>query len=225
MKRSVTEELVKILKDKKTDFILLSALPADFIKRLELAKKPKVTLIAEKLSPHLGNDLAIKDVARSKYLAFKLPDEILLCRTVQKHNGKIPRMDRVPFKKDEFFSILNQMLEQGTIRHKYVKNKKGYEPILVEGAPPPLSPPLPPTEKMFEEAYFELERGKFYVRICDLRQHLGWTVQEFDKILTGLRDSGKIQLQGGDIDYFTKDDISASFIDENGTLKLTVMWR
>ena len=230
MERNVTEELVEILGKKKVDFISLSnlkaALPVALKNRLGLKSGSNGAQIAKSLSPHLGEALMLKQ----KYLALKQTDESLLCGIVRKNNGKIPRMDRVPFKKDEFLAVLNRLIEQGVIR---VKIKSDYKPLLVpadEGnaagnASSPQAKDADASGENFKKAYFELERGKFYVRICDLRRHLGWTARAFDAMLTGFRDDGKIQLQGGDTDFFTEEDIRESFIDENGFRKLTVMWR
>ena len=224
MERNVTEELVEILRKRKADFISLSklkeALPSALRKQLGLGGSNGAQL-AKSLSPHLGEVLMLK----KKYLVFKQTDESLLCRVVQKNNGKIPRMDRVPFKKDEFLDILNQLIERGAVR---VKIKSDYKPVLALAEDVFLQQARKDayiSGEEFKKAYFELERGKFYVRICDLRRNLGWTVQEFDAMLTGLRDSGKIQLQGGDTDFFTDEDINESFVDENGFRKLTMMWR
>ena len=225
MERNVTEELVEILKKKKADFISLGnlnkTLPAALKQQLGLAPSSGEAQISESLSPHLGEVLMLKQ----KYLAFKQADEILLCRAVQKSNGKIPRMDRVPFKKDEFLAILNQLIEQGAIR---VRIDHDYKPLLVvpdDAFQPQARKDANVPGKKFKEAYLELERGNFYVRICDLRRHLGWAVREFDAMLTGLRDTGNIQLQSGDTDFFTEEDIRESFVDENGFRKLTMMWR
>ena len=223
MERSVTEELLDILKKKNTDYIRLSTLPDGFMKRLGLAKSPKVSRIAAKLSPHLGNDLVIKNVAASKYLALKLPDEVLLCRIVEKNNGKIPRMDRIPFRKDDFFHILNQLIEKGAARHTYVKTRNDYSAVISfeeDSSTPPAA-----SEGGFKAAYQALERGKSYVRICDMRRYLNWTVQEFDEMLTGLRDSGRIHLEDGAPSGFTEEDIRDSFIDESEFRRLIIVWR
>ena len=228
MERNVTRELVEILKKKKTDFMSLSnlnkALHAALKKQLGLTSGSSGAQIAKSLSPYVGEALMI----RQNYLALKQTDELLLRGIVQKNNGKIPRMDRIPFKKDEFLAVLNRLIEQGAIR---VTINSDYKPIFAPVAPADGKVQRQPQKdgsisgEKFKEAYFELERGKFYVRICDLRRHLGWAVQEFDAMLTGLRDKGKIQLQGGDTDFFTEEDIRESFIDENGFRKLTMMWR
>jgi hypothetical protein len=225
MERNVAEGLSDILRKKKTDFISLGnlnkALNAALKKRLGLTSGSSGAQIEKSISPHLGEALVI----RQKYLAFKQSDESLLCRVLQKNSGKFPRMDRVPFKKNEFLAILNRLIEQGAVR---VKINSDCKPVFT-----PVDGPLQRQERKdanisgekLKAAYFALERGKFYVRICDLRRHLGWTAREFNSVLTELRDGGKVQLQGGDADFYSDDDIRESFVDENGFRKLTMMWR
>ena len=230
MGRSVTEELMEVLKKKKADFLSLSqlnkALPVALRKQLGLASGSKWPQIEKTLLPHLGEAFMLKRGSKA-YLALKQSSEVLLFRIVQKNNWKIPRSDIIPFKRDEVSAILNQLLEKDVLRVK--KINKDYKILFFAPADGAFSlqarKSAHVSEEKFKEAYFELERGKFYVRICDLRRHLGWPAQEFGNALTGLRDEGKIQLQGGDTDYFTDEDIRESFIDENGFRKLTMMWR
>ena len=242
--RSITEELLEVLKKKKVDFLTFSqALSTGLKKRLELAKKPTAAQIEKALLPYLGGVLMM----RGKYLALKQTDEELLLCVLRKSNWKIPRMDLVPFKKDEFFNVLNRLLEKSIVRvQKIDKEKKvlllapGEETLKPSQQPPRAEPtekafkaaelePLPigktVSEEAFKAAFQELERGKFYARICDMRRHLGWSAQEFDSMLTGLRNAGKIQLQTGDTDFFSEEEIRDSFRDENGSRKLTMMWR
>ncbi|GHV34233.1 hypothetical protein FACS1894187_04380 [Synergistales bacterium] len=68
----------------------------------------------------------------------------------------------------------------------------------------------------FWTAFDELERARFFVRICDLRAKLALTKSKFDSVLRELRDSGKIQLHAGDVTKQTPDEVDAGFIDENG---------
>jgi len=230
MERSVTDELVEVLMKKKADFLTMSQLnkelPAALRKQLGLTSNSKGPQIEKALSPHIGETLRLKS-GRKIYLTFKQPDEVLLFRVIQKSNWKIPSSAIVPFKKDEIFTVLNHLLEKGVIRVK--KINKDYKILLLAPAGGASSPQTLEvahvSEEKFKEAYFELERGKFYVRICDLRRRLGLTAQEFDTMLTSLRDAGKIQLQTGDTDFFSQEDIRDSFCDENGFRKLTMMWR
>jgi hypothetical protein len=58
-----------------------------------------------------------------------------------------------------------------------------------------------------------------------MRRRLNWPAQEFDAMLRDLRDAGQLQLQGGDTDFFTKQDVQDCFVDENGFTMLTMKWR
>ncbi|MDR2529554.1 MAG: hypothetical protein LBD04_11175 [Synergistaceae bacterium] len=227
MKRSITEDLTEALKKKKADFIGLKNLPKPLQRRLGVTAGMSAKQIEDVLSPHLGDSLTIKKGGKA-YLAFRQPDEDLLFHLVQKYAGSVPRLDRIPFKKDELLSILNRLIEQGTVRVKITTDSKGYRPFLIptEGdVSLQQRKSASVSKEKFKETYFELEHGNFYVRICDLRRRLGWTVQEFDAMLIQLRDDEKIQLQAGDIDFFSEEDIRESFIDENGFRRLTLMWR
>ena len=221
--RNITEELVEALNKKKADFLTFSQALSDALKkRLGLMKKPTVAQIVKALQPHLGEVL----MPKGKYLAFKQTDEELLRCVLQKKNWKIPASNQMPFKKDEFFDTLNQLLEKGVVRVKKIDKDK--KVLLLAPAGEPSSPSLfktERTEEVFKAAFQALEQGKFYARICDMRRHLGWNAQEFDAMLTGLRDAGKIQLQTGDTDFFSEEEIRDSFRDENGFRKLTMMWR
>jgi hypothetical protein len=237
MERGVTDELVEVLKKKNVDFISFSQLIGISDKEFPLKQKlglksgmktPRIKKILEK---HLGDTLTLKR-GKSYYLAFKQPDDVLVFRLLQKSAGNLPRLDSIPFKKSEFLDIVNRLIEQGTLRVKITK-PKDYKPVLIPAETPTPPPKLPPhpeprpgvSEEAFKEAYMQLERGRFYVRICNLRRHLGWGTQEFDKMMTGLRDAGKLQLQAGDTNFYTEEDVRNSFVDENGFTKLTVMWR
>jgi len=226
--QNVTEELLEVLKKKKADFLTFSqALSTGLKKQLGLAKSQTVPQIEKALSPYLGDVLMVK----GKYLALKQTDEELLLCVLRKNNWKIPASNLMPFKKDDFSSILNQLLEKGAVRvKKIVIGKDGYKiSLLAPGEetlkPTPQQPRYESTEEAFKAAFQELERGKFYARICDMRRYLNWGAQEFDVMLTNLRDAGKIQLQTGDTDFFSEEEIRDSFTDENGFRKLTMMWR
>ena len=237
MERNITVELVEVLDKKKADFMTFANLKkimgVNLKKRLGLTDKSGSAQIEKALLPHLDEALMLKRGSKnSAYLTLKLHDEDLLFRVVQKNNWKIPRMDRVPFKKDEFFAILSQLLENDAIRVN--KINKDYKVLLLAPAPTfqnvaseerGVAPKPTVTEEDFKVAFQALERGKFYVRICDLRRRLDWNVEDFNTMLIRLRDAGKIQLHTSSTDSFTKDDIRDSFIDDRGFSKFLIEWR
>jgi hypothetical protein len=155
------------------------------------------------------------------------PFDGVVLRAISPKGGEtVGKLKILPLKPDELRSAVNQLVNGGLIK---ITLNKNFLPCVHRVEQKPQSAPLPPpsaapvAKERFEAAYWELERGKFYARICDLRRRLGWTVQEFDAMLTSLRDAGKIQLQAGGTN-FTEEDIRDSFVDENGNRKLTMMW-
>ena len=84
-----------------------------------------------------------------------------------------------------------------------------------------------------EQAFWDAmeKRGKGdaifrFAKIADVRRdlrELGWSDGQVDNMLGNLRDRGLLQLQDGDTDYFTKQDIKDSFVDENGFRFLNMM--
>jgi hypothetical protein len=219
----VTERLAACLKKKKADYMTLGGLPGSLKKRLTGKSKPSAAEIERHAAPYLGEGLALRRGGRYVYLALRLPDESLLLGVLRKRAGKTPSANNTPFKKEEFVAVLNRLIEQGRV---LVRLNKDCKPLLFPAGDGGEADRKAGTEKSgaeFERAYRELEGGKFFVRVCDLRRRLDWG-PEFDRMTAELRDAGKIQLQAGDTDYFSARDIADSFVDENGFRMLTLMW-
>jgi hypothetical protein len=64
-----------------------------------------------------------------------------------------------------------------------------------------------------------------FAKIAYVRRELGWSKDDFDNMVKKMRDNGLLQLQDGDTDHFTKQDIRDAFVDENGFRMLTMMKR
>ncbi|MDR2174463.1 MAG: hypothetical protein LBO82_00820 [Synergistaceae bacterium] len=245
MTTGVAERLAECLKKKKTDCVTLGSLPVSLKRLLTGKPRPAAAELEKCATPHLGENLMLKRSGRYVYLALRQPDESLLLGILRKRAGKSPSANNTPFRKEEFIAVLNRLIEQGKI---LVRLNKDCKPLLF---PIPARSPEAPagaekaglnanlninqnanqeagresvSAERFESAYRELEGGKFFVRVCDLRRRLGWGRKEFDGTAAALRDAGKIQLQSGDTAYFSERDIADSFIDENGFRMLTLMW-
>jgi hypothetical protein len=219
----VTERLAECLRKKKADYMTLGSLPGSLKKRLTGKSKPAAAELERHAAPYLGEGLTLRRGGRYVYLAFRLPEESLLLGVLRKRAGKAPSANNTPFRKEEFVAVLNRLLEQGRV---LVRLDKDCKPLLFP-APDDVEAGREAgtgkSEADFESAYRELEGGKFFVRVCDLRRRLNWG-PEFDRMAAALRDAGKIQLQAGDTDYFSARDIADSFVDENGFRMLTLMW-
>jgi hypothetical protein len=237
IEKSVAERLAECLEKKKANYMTLGSLPDSLKKRLTEKKKPTAAELKKGIDPHLGENLALRQRGQYVYLTLRQSDESLALRIVRKRTGKVPSANNTPFKKEEFFPVLNRLIEQGKV---LVRLNKDYKPVLspapdVQETNVKEASARRPVEgkgvrhgiskEQFESAYRELEGGKFFVRVCDLRRRLNWTEREFDGMAAVLRDAGKIQLQAGDTAYFDERDIADSFVDENGFRMLTLMWR
>lgn len=76
----------------------------------------------------------------------------------------------------------------------------------------------------FREAFYALDKGRIFVRICDLRRELNWPREVFDEMLRKLRDEEIIQLHEGDASTMTPDENNDCFTDENNIRMGTVTW-
>jgi len=80
------------------------------------------------------------------------------------------------------------------------------------------------TVENFRKAFHSLDKGRIFVRICDLRKTLGWPRAIFDSALKQLRDAKLIQLHAGDVSLMTQEEIEDCFVDENNFRMGTVTW-
>ena len=80
------------------------------------------------------------------------------------------------------------------------------------------------TVENFKNAFRSLDKGRIFVRICDIRRLLGWPRAIFDSALKQLRDAKLIQLHAGDVTLMTPDEVQDCFVDENGFRMGTITW-
>ena len=226
--------LENFLRDKKKSFISLTSLPKDkelledLRKHIKINKSEKAESIGEKILPYLGNKLVLMQKSSSWFMVVpSIPKETLLLEAIQAAPGKGPKgiLQTVPFKKAEFLSLLNVLLENGSVR---IKLNEEYEVRLYPSSVL-LAPVLPGLDtdrqdREFEVAFRDLNREKLFVRIVNLRRKLNWTKEAFDSTLRRLRGTRKIQLHSGDVASMTSEDIADSFTDENRFLMLTLTW-
>jgi hypothetical protein len=74
----------------------------------------------------------------------------------------------------------------------------------------------------FRKAFEDLDCGRIFVRICNIRRKLGWDFERFDSLLRQLRFECVIQLHVGDVSLMSRDDIAQSFTDENNFFYTTL---
>jgi hypothetical protein len=76
--------------------------------------------------------------------------------------------------------------------------------------------------RLFREAFDELDKGRIFVRICNLRRQLRWDEERFNSLLRQFRAEGIVQLHTGDISSMSEEDIAQSFTDENNFFYVTL---
>ena len=201
--------------------------------QLSVTKSHSGATLKKIIEPHLGDGLEVRKKGNSFYLLYKgAPEELILKHispTVAKGPGAIGRT--LPFSKAELIAALNNLLKDGRIVAASLTEKYEARLLAVGGREAALARPTAPSvptftdrREAFRAAFDDLDRGKIFVRICELRRRLGWEREEFDEQLRRLRDEEVIQLHTGDVTSMTPDDVRDCFVDENGFRMGTVTW-
>ncbi len=182
--------------------------------------------IEQKIQPHLGNDLEILKGNRSKYLALKLQHNKIVSDYIGKHPGLTPKqvVKNLPMLKDEFIKELNVLLKSGEILIIY--DKKYLTKLYLNKKVPFKTESEKNNDfETFRKEFQNLDRGRIFVRICDLRKRLMWSTDKFNSVIEELRDHGVIQLHSGDVSAMDDSQVNDSYIDENHFLHITVTMR
>ncbi len=81
-----------------------------------------------------------------------------------------------------------------------------------------------PTVSNMHAAFTDLHKYREFVRICDLRNELGWSREKFDNMLANLRDNSTVQLFRADESMLTREEIRDSFTDDRGFIMGVITW-
>jgi hypothetical protein len=137
--------------------------------------------------------------------------------------------------KKDFVRALNALLQKGTVvcvfrDHDYLPYFRLSERNLAPGKEALESQSGESTShssdpSLFKTAYDVVGKGRSFVRIHRLREHLGWTRERFDSLIVNLREDFSIQLHGGDPSSLSETEIKNSYMDEKGMLFITLTWR
>ena len=246
-KTEIAQALYELLKKSGKDFLPLSAVKdkmgADLRKSLGIKKSLSPSSVKTRLEPCLGETLEILKGGRSLYLAIRrAPEEwVLMCLSpnAARGTGALSRLLPI-FSKAGLAGVLNGLLRDGRVAASLnekceVRLTASFNAGVVPPAPPenstgcgPVNSGRPETDEERREAFHstfkELDRGRIFVRICDLRRRLGWKREDFDSLLRRLRDEELIQLHSGDATMMTPQEVEDGFVDENGFRMGTVTW-
>jgi Arc/MetJ-type ribon-helix-helix transcriptional regulator len=87
----------------------------------------------------------------------------------------------------------------------------------------PLS--TPEARQQWRAAYNAVGQGEGFVRLHRIREALGWSGEEFDRVLETLVAGYHVELHGGDPSQLSAAEVANSYQDARGALYLTVSWR
>ncbi|MCR5346168.1 MAG: hypothetical protein K6E38_00150 [Fretibacterium sp.] len=245
----ITQGLHELLKKTGKDFLSLSGIKAKMAaglkKKLGIRSSHSASSIKQLLEPHLGGELEMLKGSRTTYLAIKREPVEWILNCLPPHACKGPGAlgKLLPiFSKAKLVSLLNDLLKEGrvvaSLNEKYEvrlslpeagaasRPKTGEFPVSSGQSKPPVveSQDKGNRREAFHTAFKDLDQGRIFVRICDLRHHLGWKREEFDSLLRQLRDEEIIQLHSGDVTTMTPQEVEDGFVDENGFRMGTVTW-
>lgn len=188
-------------------------------------KKVPVKNIMKILEPLVEDRFIFRKKGSVQYILVPCdPSEFVL--SVLTDNPVSPRViiRTLPFTKQDFISILNELDEAGKIR---IILNENYEPrIMLSGRCEEISIKSSGeyTREKFREAFDACDNGKTFVRIPAMRKVLGWPREVFDEMLRNLRDKEELQIYLADETTMTPDEVEDCFVDENGFRMGTVTW-
>ena len=159
--------------------------------------------------------------------------------------------DDVPLSKAEFLAVFNRMLDAGQLQVTSVDDKfaiqgvrlvtsgfghqtsgfreenftSDHSPLATSHSQLKSHVPTKSDVDLFHEAFDKLDRGRIYVRICNMRRELGWSEERFNTLLRELRANGTIQLHAGDVSTLTEEDVNLSYTDEYNFFYATLTWK
>lgn len=227
----VEEQIARLLQKKRESYLTVTqirnGLPASVLKHFGLNKKRSGPAdIIRKLKPYLRNMSEYKG-SRTAYIGFrKSSDEIILDKIRRKPGISPKNLARIlPMVKKEFIAGLNRLLESGDVICAFNNN---YMPGLKIAAKigEQISLENRPTDgrAAFKSAYNKVGKGKNFVRIHRIREHLNWPSERFERMLMDLMADYTVELHGGDPTTMTEKEIRDSFTDENGLLYINLTW-
>ncbi|MBQ7196379.1 MAG: hypothetical protein IJS40_03115 [Synergistaceae bacterium] len=188
------------------------------------------------LEPMIDNKYVFKRKGTVIYVLEPRDPEYFVLSILSATKGKGPKAigRSVPFTKKECSRLLTELAKEGKIKvvlddtletRVYLTGNAAVAPETPKQAPTPQPKPQQEyTLERFKAAFDSLDKGRIFVRICDLRRTLNWPREIFDKALIQLRNAGIIQLHVGDASLMTPEDIRDCFIDENNFRMGTVTW-
>jgi|GEM_PF-1219742 len=238
--RSDTEQMiVDILSKAGKPYLTVNQirnhLPSGELRRLGLSRKRsgiarvlgtlKSAIGAHAEGDRLGDRLRVYRGPKAVYIGICLSDEALLLDKLRQQPGLSAKAlgNRLPMLKREYIASLNRLMTSGRIHCTF---NDTWQPVLspVKPASVPQNFNAKDHKTLFKEAYDRIGKGRGFVRIHRIRTALNWADETFDRLLKDLMAAYVIELHGGDPSTLSENEIRQSFVDDGGTLYITMSW-
>jgi hypothetical protein len=245
----INQTIIKALGKEKNGYLNIKALiigfPVEIKKTLGFEKNIRTKDFTAKealkrLASHMDSTVLVYSKGNLIYLSMDSKENMILRKLQQVKSFptfKMLRKNVAPLLKDDFTQILNDLLLSGKLRCVF----KGENPVLSlsEQVSTQFSEPVDLIEdefvnpemktgdesELFQTALSTIGKGRRMVYLYMIRRHLNWSRERFDALIRKLRADYRIQLHGGDPSVMTEDQVRDSFMDERGTLHISVSWR
>ena len=210
---------------------LASSLTADDKRSLGIRKSDSGKIIQRRIEKFADGRFIFRSRGRSIYILVPFePSEFVLDILSEKKAFDMRAVNALPFTKSEFLEIVNGLVNEGRVIirlsekftpkiYRASENMRALRSVNDEAVNDGEY-----TQEKFKTAFDELDRGKIFVRICDLRRRLGWPREVFDEMLRDLRNRRVIQLHTGDASLMTEDEVADCYTDENNFRMGSVTW-
>ena len=230
-------DMIQAILDRNKGFIAMSKLASQMSRELRdklgVKSKTPVKILMKKLEGIIEDRFVLRKKGSTQFLLTPCDPAELVLDELSPSKPLSPKALAAmlkPFARSDIRAILNELEEAGKIKTLY--NDK-LEPQIFSAEierhideTPAVTPEQPGeyTRGKFREAFEELDKGRVFVRICDLRRKLNWPRDVFDGMLKALRDKEIIQMHIGDEHLMTPDEVQDSFVNELNYLMGTVTW-
>ncbi len=238
MQEKSIPDVIQDILSKNKGFMAISRLPkmmgAQVRQKLGIKSSEAAKILVKKLEPVLEDRFIFRKKGNTFYvLAPCDPAELVMAELSEDKPVKVSEIaGSLKFlKKSDVAAILTELINSGRVRVE-LDEKFAVKKIFAAGkvSPEPVRDGKGPNEpeeytlEKFKAAFDELDRGKIFVKIAELRRRLNWPREVFDRMLRTLRDKEIIQMRIGDEHLMTRDEINDSFVDEFHDLMGTVTW-
>jgi|GEM_PF-4446351 len=233
--KEITEELERCLKNKNIKYMLLSQVKSELLKNIKIKTYLNLNAVENRelkdtFEPYLGDNLKIKKKTKQMKISYYLLDDskkddfnsVAFEYIMNNLTKSIPTIvNQWPFTKKWSYEYINSLLNKKIF--KVFFNENGTSFFLPFDLS--LKHPIKTDEvDIFKQTYFELESGRGFVKIFEIRRKIGWDNKTFDDILKKLLNQEKIVLKRGDPTKLSSSELDDSY-EANNFRYIALSWR